>query len=150
MDGPSILPILKKIPLFADLSEEEHQEIIRNIVLNYFPVGHVFMKEGDPDGSMYIIKHGMVKISRKNSAGSGTDGEEKEIAVLSDNDFFGEMALVLNEPRNATAVAIGDVEAFQLTKQDFVKLMETSPTMANKISTEFLSREKKNKIYHQI
>ena len=42
----TILPILKKIPIFADLSETEHQEIIKNIILNYFPVGHVFFTEG--------------------------------------------------------------------------------------------------------
>lgn len=143
MDSLTILPILKKIPIFADLSEEEHKEIINNIVLNYFPIGQVFFNEGDPiaepDGSMYIIKHGMVKISRKNK-----DGIDQEVAVLSDNDFFGEMALVLNEPRNATATAISECELFQLKKSDFVKLMETSQTMANKISTEFLGRVKKN------
>jgi CRP-like cAMP-binding protein len=142
MELTSILPILKKIPVFADLNEQEHNEIVKNIVMNYFPVGHVFFSEGD-DGSagMYIIKRGMVKISRK-----GTFNSEKEVAILSDNDFFGEMALVLNEPRNATATAIGECEVFQISKADFEKLMQTSPVLANKISTEFIAREKKNKI----
>ena len=139
MDSPTILPILKKIPIFADLTEEEHKEIINNIALNYFPAGYTLFHEGDPDGSMYIIKHGMVKISRKNVA-----GVDAEVAVLSDNDFLGEMALVLNEPRNATATAITDCEVFELKKADFLKLMESSPTMANKISTEFQGRVKKN------
>ena len=143
MDTPTILPILKKIPLFADLTEAEHKEIIKNIVLNYFPVGYVFFKEGDSDGSMCIIKHGMVKITRKDAFGA-----EKEVAVLSDNDFFGEMALVLNEPRNATVTAIADCEVFQLKKEDYVKLIESSPTMASHISTEFLAREKQNKLPH--
>lgn len=134
-----ILPILKKIPVFLDLDEAEHQEIIKNIVLNYYPVGHVFFHEGDTDGGMFIIKQGMAKISRKN-----TNGEDLEVAVLSNNDFFGEMSLVLNEPRNATATAISDCEVFQLKKEDFLKLMETSPTLAEKVSNEFLTREKKN------
>ena len=139
MDSPTILPILKKIPIFADLTEEEHKEIINNIALNYFPAGYTLFHEGDHDGSMYIIKHGMVKISRKNTA-----KVDAEVAVLSDNDFLGEMALVLNEPRNATATAITDCEVFELKKADFLKLMESSPTMANKISTEFQGRVKKN------
>lgn len=143
MDTTTILPILKKIPIFADLSEEEHKEIIKNIVLNYFPVGYVFFKEGDSaeNGSMYIIKHGMVKISRK----QGVYYEDKDVAVLNDNDFFGEMALVTNDPRNATATAISECELFELKKDDFIKLVETSPTLANKISTEFVERAKKNK-----
>ena len=136
----TILPILKKIPIFADLSEAEHKQIINNIVLNYFPIGHVFFNEGEIDGSMYIVKRGMVKISRKNA-----EGTDSEIAVLRDNDFFGEMALVRSEPRNATATAITECEVFELKKEDFAKLMETSPVLANKVSTEFLAREKKNK-----
>lgn len=140
MEPFSILPILKRIPLFVDLNEEEHKAIIDHIVLNYFPVGYVFFHEGDSDGSMFIIKRGMVKISRKDSA----TGEDREVAVLNDNDFFGEMALVLNDKRNATATAISECELFQLKKEDFMKLMETSPTMANKISNEFLERVKQN------
>lgn len=143
MDTPSILPILKNIPIFADLTEQEHKEIIGNIVLNYFPVGHSFFKQGDAvglDSAMYIIKHGMVKISRFDPI----SGADKEVAVLTDNDFFGEMALVLEEPRNASAVAVGEAEIFVLKKSDFTALMESSPTMANKVSVEFLGREKKN------
>lgn len=143
MDAPSILPILKSIPLFADLSEQEHKDIVANVFLNYFPAGHQFFREGDPitaDSAMYIIKNGIVKISRRDPV-SGTD---KEVAVLADNNFFGEMALVLEEPRNASATAVQELYAFVLKKSDFTKLMETSPTMANKVSQEFLGREKQN------
>lgn len=138
-----ILPILKRIPLFAELDEKEHQEIINNIVLNYFPLGHIFCREGDAvneESQMFIIKHGMVKISRMDK---GT-GQDREIAVLADNDFFGEMALVQNEPRNATATAIGECEIFQLKKSDFLKLMQTNQNMATRISEEFINRLKKN------
>lgn len=107
-------------------------------MLNYFPTGYVFFHEGDqivePDGSMFIIKHGTVKITRK----------EREVSVLADNDFFGEMALVLSEPRNATATAIAECELFQLKKLDLIKLMETSKTLSSKISTGFLERVKQN------
>lgn len=141
METPTILPILKRIPLFADLTEAEHKEIISHIVLEYFPVGYVFFHEGDTDGSMFIIKHGMVKVSRKDEGGT-----DRDVAILSDNDFFGEMALVLNEKRNASVKAISDIEVFQLKHNDFLKLMESSPTMAQKISTEFVQRVKKNKL----
>lgn len=137
----SLLPILKKVPIFADLSEAEHNVIIKNIILNYYPTSHVFFREGESgEGGMYIIKHGMVKISRKNGGDS-----EREVAVLNDNDFFGEMALVMNEPRNATATAVSECEVFELRKDDFIKLMESSPVMANKITTEFIQREKNNR-----
>lgn len=143
MDTPSILPILKKIPLFTDLNETEHAEIIKNIMMNFMPAGHVFFHEGDTDqNGMYIIKHGMVKITRKKKS---YDTDE-EIAVLSDHDFFGEMSLVTSEPRNATATAIAETEVFQLSKTDFVKLVESSPTLANKISTKFQERSKQDNL----
>lgn len=143
MDTPSILPILQKIPLFAELNEAEHKEIIKNIMMNFMPAGHVFFHEGDADqNGMYIIKHGMVKITRKNKQ---YDTDE-EIAVLNDNDFFGEMSLVTSEPRNATATAIAETEVFQLSKEDFVKLVESSPTLANKISTKYQKRVKQDKL----
>lgn len=141
METNTILPILQKIPIFADLNEQEHKDIISRIVMNYYPAGHVFFREGDAgDAGMVIIKRGMVKISRKDK----TTGEDKEITVLNDNDFFGEMALVLNEPRNATALSVTECEVFELKKEDFTKLTETSPVMANKISTKFIEREKQN------
>lgn len=142
MEEFSILSILKKIPIFADLNEAEHQQIVNNIVMYYYPTGHVFFSEGDknPDDGLYIIKHGMVKISRKDPM----TREEKEVATLIDNDFFGEMALILDEPRNASATAIADCEVFRLTKTDFMVLMQTNQNLAGKISTEFIDREKKN------
>lgn len=143
MDTPSILPILQKIPLFAELNETEHKEIIKNIMMNFMPAGHVFFHEDDADqNGMYIIKHGMVKITRKNKQ---YDTDE-EIAVLNDNDFFGEMSLVTSEPRNATATAIAETEVFQLSKGDFVKLVESSPALANKISTKYQERVKQDKL----
>lgn len=142
MDTPSIVPILQRIPIFHELNEQDHKDIIAHIVLNYYPAGHVFFKQGDDgDKGMLIIKHGMVKISRSNK-----DEGDKEVAVLSDNDFFGEMALVTSEARNATATAITDCEVFELSKDDFVKLMETNGNLAQKISTEFLNREKQNNL----
>lgn len=140
MDTPTILPILKKIPFLADLNEAEHKEIINHIILNYFPANYCFFHEGDAEsGSMYIIKTGSVKITRKDAS-----GKENEIAVLKDNDFFGEMALVTNEPRNATSISLTECEVFELKKDDFIKLVESSPALASKLSSEFLSRVKKN------
>lgn len=136
----SILPILKKIPIFSELTENEHKEIIRSIIMNYYPAGHVFFREGDQGGSMYIVKHGVVRILRRDPL----SGQEKEVAALQDGDFFGEMGLVLTAARNATALAVSECEVFELKKEDFAKLMETSPKLANMISSEFLARTKKN------
>lgn len=139
MDENLFLKVLNKIPLFEELNEGQHKELVKNITLEYFPAGKKLFAEGDAGDAMYIIKTGLVKISRKDDFGI-----EKEIATLSANDFFGEMALISDEPRNATAETISDCELFSIKRSDFLKLIEKTPGLANRISTEFIKRVKKN------
>lgn len=138
-EHPSILPILQKIPVFKELTEEDHREILPHIVLNYFPADQVIFNKGDSGDKMYIIKEGQVMIF---------DPEEtRQIAVLNNNDFFGEMALVSNDLRNASVKAMEDSMIFTLHKDDFRKLISSNPNMASKISTEYIQRQKENQDY---
>lgn len=79
---------------------------------------------------MYIIKRGKVQVLRDFSI----------IAELSDNAFFGEMALVSEEPRNATIKATTEVEALVLSKAHFRELLENKPSIAQVVSYEVVKR----------
>lgn len=139
-DTFSILPILKKIPLLADLNEEDHQEIIKHIELQYYPAHQVLFKEGDAGNAVYIIKRGVVRIYHP-----GADAaEDQEVAMLGDNDVFGEMAIISEKPRNASAQTMEESEIFVLKKDDFIQLVSSNPNMASRISSEFLKRFKIN------
>ncbi len=140
LETASILPILKKIPLLEELNEADHRLIIEHITLEYFPKNHIIFKENDPGNAVYIIKHGAVRIYHQ----AETAYEEQEVAHLSDNDFFGEMAIISEKPRNATAQATEESEVFVLKKDDFIQLVSSNPNIANHISKEFLSRLKIN------
>ncbi len=134
-----ILPILRKIPLFAELNEQQHHEVIKNIQLDLFPVEYDIFKEGEEGSAMYIIKAGSVLIYHIDE-----DEEIEEVKTLGPNDFFGEMALISNKPRNASARCLEETEVFKLTKNDFMNLLATTPGMANIISQEFINRLKEN------
>ena len=136
----SILPILKKIPLLEELNDEDHQEIIKHINLEYFPAHHILFHENEPGDAVYILKRGVVRIFHENE----NPEEEQEVAMLGDNDFFGEMAIISEKPRNATAETQEDSEIFILRKEDFVQLVASNPNMASRISSEFLKRLKVN------
>jgi CRP/FNR family transcriptional regulator, cyclic AMP receptor protein len=82
----------------------------------------VIFKAGALGNAMYIIKSGTVKIWIE------TDKRRKMIALLSDGEFFGEMALIDNAPRSATVTAEGDVEIVKLSTEGF-----------NRLKTEFSS-----------
>ena len=122
--------ILKNIPFFADLSDEDLSAIIEKVQMQYFDANHVIFNEGDTGDYMYIIKRGQVQIIRNNTI----------LATLSDNQFFGEMALVSDEPRNATAKTVTDVEVLMLNKNDFKNLIQTNPSIASIVSYEVVKR----------
>jgi len=133
--------ILEKVPLFKDLTQDSSKLISQKITLEYYPPEHVIFHEGDEGDAMYIIKKGAVKIFH----GDDTDPDEQEqIAVLTDNSFFGEMALVSEKPRNANAQTLENSEIFVLKKDDFYKLITNNPSLAEQISSEFIQRVKEN------
>ncbi len=95
--------------------------------INYAP-GEIIFKEGDEADFVYSIVHGNVEIIRED-VGEG----EKVIAVLGPGDYFGEMAIASNRPRNATAKAVNSVKTMTIAKGDFVNLHESLPALKENI-----------------
>lgn len=126
-----VLNILKAIPLFQALTEEEHESIIQHITMQYFPAHYVLFEKGVLGSAMYIIKSGMVRIYN----------ETADLANLGEGDFFGEMALIENAPRNASAETLSDCEIFVLNKEDFAALMQKSPEIARKVQDAYAQRK---------
>jgi len=129
-----MIEILKAIPFFVNLPEDDLKAIIANVEMQYFPADHVIFKQGDPGDIMYIIKRGMVQVIRNDSV----------VATLSDNKFFGEMALVSDEPRSATVNTVTDMEVLTLNKKDFMRLLSTNPGIATLVSYEVIKRVNAN------
>jgi len=125
-----MIEILKSVPFFQGLSDDDLNQIAENIKMDYFPAEHVIFKEGDTGDIMYIIKRGQVQVLRDNAI----------LATLKDGAFFGEMALVSEEPRNATIKTLTDVEVLTLDKKDFIRLLETNATIASMVSYEVVKR----------
>lgn len=140
MEKRTILPILKKIPLFNTFNDEDYRSIIEHIQLQYFPKDYVVFSEKDEGDTLYIIKDGNVKIIHP----SIINGKEERIAVLNENNFFGEMALFSNEPRNASAVTLTECELFTLKREDFYELLLKDKNMASRVSEEFMRRVRDN------
>ena len=129
-----ILNILRTIPLFATLTESEHKSIIDHIQMQYFPAHYSLFKAGDMGGDMYIIKSGMVRIFN----------EGQDLATLGEGDFFGEMALIDQMPRMASAETLSDSEVFVLKREDFAELMQKSHETSKKVQEAYEARKKQN------
>ena len=92
----------------------------------------VIFEEGSIGHEFYIIKSGKVEISH--SIGE----REKVIAVLQEGDFFGEMALLTDAPRSATAKAAGEVQLMALSMDEIFGHMEVDPQLTVKLLRHIL------------
>lgn len=116
---------LQNVPFFTKLNEEEADELAERLVMRRFGGGQIIFHHGDPGGLLYIITKGKVKIAH-----STPDGQEALLAILGVGDFFGELALLDDSPRSATAEALATTETLTLHRTDFRRFIISNPDFA--------------------
>ena len=114
----SIVQILKNIPILSDIDEDDLQGVAKNVKIMEFPKDTYVFRQADKGDKFYIIKSGKVEIITQNK-----DEKEHSIAILYPDNFFGEMALLNEKPRNASAKCVEDTELFVFHKQDFYDIL---------------------------
>lgn len=116
---------LKAIPLFRHLGEEELLALAGLLRERVLAKGTVIVTQGDPGDTLFLIADGQVKV-----AVFGEDGREVILSVLTEGRFFGEMALLDDEPRSAHVIAMTDASLWQLRRDDFRSRLRASPDLA--------------------
>ena len=120
-----VLKALGNIPIFDNLTDSELNAVARLTHERTYKLDeHVFKKLAPGEG-MYVIMNGAVEI---NDPDSGTT-----FASLKSGDFFGELALLDEEPRSASAVATQPSTLIGFFRTDLLTLMKRSPELGNKI-----------------
>jgi len=114
------MPILfiKQIPLFAPLSPSEQVALASLLRRRSIRKGDFLFHKGDEGTALYIISKGLIKIAVPTSR-----GDEVTLAILTDGDFFGEMALLDDMPRSADATALEDTQLHVLSRADFLSFL---------------------------
>ncbi|GFO55343.1 CarD family transcriptional regulator [Geomonas sp. Red276] len=106
--------LLRAIPIFSSLDQEEFHEVQRRIVEKRFHKNQVVLMEEDTAHYMYIVFSGKVRVVHV-----GSDGSERILAVHKRGDIFGEMALLDAQTAPATVIAMEDAEIGLLSKANF-------------------------------
>jgi small-conductance mechanosensitive channel len=120
-----IVAELRQVDFLHDLREEELRMLLQGVTLLAFGAGEVVMREGDQGDSLYIIRTGTVEV-----VAAASDGQQVHIRDLERPAFFGEMALMTGEPRNATVRACTDAELLELGRAGFIQLFKAHPETA--------------------
>lgn len=116
---------LNEIEMFHGLSNVELAKIVGRLEKLQFQAGEVLFEQGDSGDSMYIIQQGHIELFAVTPEGS-----RQALAVLTDGDTLGEMALLTEEPRSATAVTVLDSVLYKMDQETFQKLIEEQPIIS--------------------
>ena len=118
---------LGAVPLFSGLSDAHLERLSREFVAQQFGQDIVVFENGDPGDRFHVIVRGVVEVCVDGSEGGVV------IAHLEDGDFFGEMALLDDAPRNATVTAVIPTTTLSLDRDQFGLLMADAPEMARAV-----------------
>jgi CRP/FNR family transcriptional regulator, cyclic AMP receptor protein len=117
------IDLLKDVPLFAGCSKKELGQVARLADEIDLRAGKTLIKEGTTGREFFVLVDGTAEIRRKG----------KKIDSAGPGDFFGEMALLSDQPRNATVVTTSPVDALVVTARNFQALIESNPLIALKV-----------------
>ncbi len=131
--------LLKNLPLFGDLDDEELVEIWNHVQTRSYKKSNIILFEEDPGDSLFIIKEGKVKITRLSE-----EGREVILSILGEGEFFGEMSILDGEARSANVIALADSEVFVLKRQEFINILKSNPQIAITLLEELAVRIRKS------
>lgn len=126
------LHLLEKVPLFAGLSRRQLGKLLVKLFEKEYGAGETIFLEGEPGKALFIVLDGRVSICR-----AGHDGE-RQLATLAPGAYFGELALIDDLPRSATARADEHSALLILYKSHFDDLIEGHSTIAIRVMGNLL------------
>ncbi len=126
---------LKKVSMLSSLKISEIHQLAQRLRPVRLGKGSVVFREREGGDELYIIRSGAMSVRI-----GIQDGTEREIALLREGEFFGEMAIFDNAPRSATCVAAEDSELLRLHKDDFFTMMRMAPIPAIKVMKNMLNK----------
>ncbi len=119
---------LKDITLLKDFTDEDIDKVESLFTENFYKKGTIIWERGSAEQGLQIIDYGKVRVSRKTK-----DGDRQILAVLTENNFFGELSLLDGRTHSASLEALEDTKVFVIQKADMEKLLKENPIAAYKM-----------------
>ncbi len=128
------LTLLKNIPLFDDLADDELQALLSRFQEQRASTGNNVFAAGDAGDTLFLIQEGAVEIH------TGEGKAKTTFATLFPGQIFGELSLFDGSPRSATATATKDCLLLLLEREEFTQYLKTRPEAGIKIMSELAQR----------
>ena len=124
MTGERIEEILSSVPIFSRLEARDIKRLAKLCVPRAFTAGDTVIEEGAMGLGMFVMISGRVGVFKQSASGKVALGHMEE------GDVLGEIALIDDQPRSASAVAVTDTECLLLTRDSFETLVKKEPDVA--------------------
>ena len=136
---PSPDELLADIALFSELDEDSRRLVVGGMRVQSVPIGNDIVCQGDDGNSLFVLTAGMVRVMLDTPTGV------MEVAKLGAGQYFGEMSLLVGDPRGATVVAHTDCQLLEIDKQALQPVFDKHPelmqSMARIVTERKLSNE---------
>ncbi len=135
-DRDEILEFLRQCQLFASLSDETIEQVLEKCTFETYGPGSVVFDVEDPSDTVYLIKSGVVEISR-------TDPKTQKmevVAYLGEREMVGEMAILTGSPRGSMARVPERAEVMILSRKAFLSLLGKAPLLTVRLATVLAKR----------
>lgn len=129
------LDVLRTVPLFRQVPEADLVAFAHLVRERRQPKGSMILSQGDRGDALFLIRSGQVKVSVV-----AEDGREVILSVLGPGSFFGELALLDDEPRSAHVIAMEDTLLLQLHREDLRGRLKLSPELSVSLLRELSQR----------
>jgi len=126
----AVITMLEKNPLWAGLDKKDLEAIVKASDEKKFETGDIILGKGEGGVGFYLIMDGAVDVK----------SDSKVLAKLGPGQFFGEMAVLDNQPRSADVVAAGPSRCFIISEWSFKALISQNPRIALKMLQELVRR----------
>jgi CRP/FNR family cyclic AMP-dependent transcriptional regulator len=135
MQIPVSTSLLRNVPLFSMLPEDQLTLLTKVVRRNSFQRGATIITAGDVTDSLYVVISGRLKVMM-----SDDEGREVILSMLGPKEYFGEMGLIDDSPRSASVIALEACELLVLSKFDFKKCLSENFEMAMTVMRGLVKR----------
>ena len=125
---------LRKIPLFADLPEEDLEQLYQMAKTVSVPAEQLVLREGDPGNSLYVVLDGELEVTKRQGS------QDVLLALYEPGQFFGEMALLEQAPRSASVRTLRESTLLVISQAAFQTLLSYSASAPLRILHTVTSR----------
>ena len=122
-----VCEFLRRTEFFADLTPRTLAELAHNIEIKQFEKDAEIVRQGDEGREFFMVTEGSVAIVRSEN------GKDETLNRLNAGSYFGEVALIKNQPRNASVIATEPTTCYVLDREEFRAVVDASDSFGSEL-----------------